>query len=165
MEQNNLTLRYVEPNTPEWLVAVENKKHRAFAMLEKEGFTRHEVEQRYDAYRQDKGISFHDERLRQEVGTGQLLTWWQDDAMVAYAPVNTSRLIGSADHGVFNIADIWAQSSLEQVALEQIVTDLLDQAMSNGTPHIQLYCDHALAEASLRLGGRPIKHWFQFNVT
>ena len=164
MKPNQLTMRAIEADSPEWEIAVENKRQRAFGMVEQEGFSRQEIERRYDAYRQEKGISFHDERLRQEVGDGQLLTWWQDDKMVAYAPVSTSQLIGSASHGVFNVVDVWAQQGLSEGNLDQIVGDLLEQSRVSGTPHVQIHCDHQLADANLRLGGAPIKHWFQFKL-
>lgn len=161
---NQLVLRVVEVETPEWNVAVENKRQRAFATVEKDGISREEIEKRYDAYREDKGISFHDERLRQEVGSGQLFTWWQEGEMVAYAPAMTSRLIGNANHGVFNVADIWAQPGLNSDALQRIMGDLLEQARHSGAIHVQVYCDHELESANLALGGQPIKHWFQFDL-
>lgn len=158
MTEEKLTCRVVEPDAPEWDIAVENKRRRAFALVEKEGISRQEIEQRYEAYRQDKGISFHDERLRQEAGHGHLLTWWQGDAMVAYAPVNTAQLIGSTNHGVFNVVDVWAQPNLSEVQLEQIVSDLLEQARASNAPHVQIHCDAVLANASHRLGGEPVEY-------
>ena len=165
MAEEKLNCRVVEPDTPEWGIAVANKRERAFALVEKEGISRQEIEQRYEAYRKDKGISFHDERLGQEVGQGQLLAWWHGDVMVAYAPVNTARLIGSANHGVFSVVDIWVQPGLNPFQLEQIVSDLLEQARARNAPHVQIHCDAVLASASQRLGGEPVEYKFQFNLT
>jgi RNA polymerase sigma factor (sigma-70 family) len=159
-----LAQRVVEPNTPEWDVAVENKRQRDFAMVEQDGIARQEIEQRYEAYRRDKGIAFHDERLRQQTADGQLLTWWHSDVMVAYASVQTARLLGLEDHGVTDALDVCVHPGLSQAFREQIVNDLLQYAREKGTPHLQISCDHELADANLNAGGKPVKYYFQFNV-
>lgn len=165
MEQHKLTLRVVEVGTPEWAIAVKNKKQRAFTMVAKEGIPQDETERRYEAYFRDKGIAFHDERLRQEVGEGQLLSWWSGDIMMAYAPVGTASLIGIEDRLVFNVADVWAQKGLELSHCDQIVSDLLEHARTLNALHVQIYCDDALADSNLRLGGDAVKHWFRYNLT
>lgn len=157
-----LALRETTPGSPDWDEAVANKRERAYAMAEAEGFSRDQIEQRYADYRRAKTRDFHDEMLRREVGAGRLLTWWRGGRMVAYAPIATAPLLGDESYLIFTVADVWAEPSLPEAEREQVVGDLLDQARAEGAVSLNVHCDDMLAQANQRLGGLPTKHWFRF---
>jgi hypothetical protein len=166
MTQKNLCVRVVQPDSPEWQIAVHNKRERAYGVLEGQGaFSRQEIEERYQRYKETKGVAFHDERLRQEVGEGQLLTWWRGEMMVAYAPVSAQGLLGGDSPIGFYVEDVWVDASTSQEEREQIVQDLLDQARAAYALVMRLNCDDLLADASRQSGGQPMLHTFDFKLS
>lgn len=149
----------IELDSPQWRQAVDLKRERAFAMLEQEGLAREEIEQRYGAYQQEQGVSFHDQKLREEITGGQLLGWWEADKLTAYASVCEAELLGDESRSVFNVLDVCLGVEATPRQCEAVVSSLLAKAQAAS---VQMYCNPVLYGAVGQAGGISVKQWFQW---
>lgn len=122
----------IDPDSPQWRQAVSLKRERAFAMLEGEGLTRDEIEQKYDGYHREQGAAFHDCKLREEVTGGHLLGWRQGETLLAYASVCQSELLGDKSRPIYNVLDVCLHPSLTPARCDAILSSLLERAGGAG---------------------------------
>ena len=161
---SDVEMTQIEQDDPQWLEAVALKRERAFGMLEDEGLTRPEIEQRYAAYQQEQGIGFHELKLREEITGGYLLGWRQSGALMAYASLVEADLLGGKNRLVFNILDVCLSSEASPELKNEIVRSLRAKAEEAGAFSAQIYCNPALYEPVVAAGGIPVKQWFQWHL-
>lgn len=154
----------IEPDSPQWEQAVALKRERAFSMLEQDGLTRQEVEQKYNGYHREQGIAFHDRKLREAVMGGHLLGWWQDDALMAYASVQQTELLGYKHRLVYNVLDVCVSPLVPPAGCEAIVASLHGRAQEARSSYVQIDCGPELYPSIAASGGRSVKQCFQWRL-
>lgn len=154
----------IEPDSPQWEQAVALKRERAFSMLDQDGLTRQEIEQKYDGYHREQGIAFHDRKLREEVMGGHLLGWWLDDVLMAYASINQNELLGYQHCPTYNVLDVCVSPLVPPAGCEAIVGSLLERAREAQACSMQVYCNPALYPGVVSSGGASVKQWFQWHL-
>ncbi len=154
----------IELDTPQWEQAVALKRTRAFAMLEHDGLTLQEIKQKYDGYHQEQGIAFHDQKLREEVMGGHLLGWWQGEALLAYASVYQSELLGYKSRSLYIVKDICVAPTVQPAQCDALLGSLLARAQEAKAWRVQVDCNPILYASAAASGGTSVKQCFQWQM-